>query len=67
MYEVDIGQVRSRQLRDKYQNIPAGEYIFFYGKGNGNQELGTGFLNIGESYHQLRWWSLLVIGCHAYY
>jgi hypothetical protein len=35
---------------------PAGEYthIFFYGKGNENYELRTGFLYIGESYQQLR-------------
>jgi hypothetical protein len=43
---------------------PAEEYTFFYGKGNENHELGTGFLCIRESYQQLRGLSFLVIGCH---
>jgi hypothetical protein len=38
---------------DRGGTEPAGEYIFFYGEGNENHELGTGFLYIGESYQQL--------------
>jgi hypothetical protein len=44
---------------------PAGKYTFFYGKGSENHELGTRFLCIRDSYHQLRGLSLLVIGYHA--
>jgi hypothetical protein len=43
--------------------VPAGEYTFFYRKGNENHELG--FLYIRESYQQLRGLSLLMIGCHT--
>jgi hypothetical protein len=33
---------------------PAGEYTFFYGKGNDNHELGTDSLCLRESHQQLR-------------
>jgi hypothetical protein len=33
---------------------PAGEYIFFYGKGDENHELDTGIFLYIESYQQLR-------------
>jgi hypothetical protein len=46
---------------------PVGEYIFFYGKGNENHELGTGISYIREMCQQSRGCSSLVIGCHISY
>jgi len=39
---------------DKRGTVRAGDYIFFYGKGNENQQLGTGFLYATELYPKLR-------------
>jgi hypothetical protein len=39
----------------------AGEYTIFYGKGNANHELSTGFLCIRASYQKSKELSFLVI------
>jgi hypothetical protein len=64
-YALDLVGVQEVR-RDGSGTEPAGEYTFLYGKGNENQELGTGIsLCKRETYQQLRALSLLVIGCHT--
>jgi hypothetical protein len=47
-YKVDLEGVQEVR-REGSSTKPAGEYTFFYGKGNENHELGTVFLCIRES------------------
>jgi hypothetical protein len=63
-YKLDLVGVQEVRWKDSGTE-PAGEYTFFYRKGNENRELGTGFLCIRESYQQLRGLSLLVKRCHT--
>jgi hypothetical protein len=46
---------------------PAGEYTFFYGKGNENHELRTGILVHKRIISTVKRVELLVIGCHTKY
>jgi hypothetical protein len=46
-------------------NEQAGEYTLFYGKGNENHELGTGFFVHKGIMSAIKGWSSLVIGCHS--
>jgi hypothetical protein len=44
-----LDSVRVQEVREEGGGTePAGEYTVLYGKGNGNHELGTGFLCIRE-------------------
>jgi hypothetical protein len=52
-YKLDLICIQELR-RDKGCTVRAGDFIFFYGKGNENHKFGTGFFNTTEYYQQLQ-------------
>jgi exonuclease III len=65
-YKLDLVGVQEVR-REKEGTERAEGCTFFFGKGNEDHQLGTGFIVHKRSYQQLGEWSLLVIGCHIKY
>ena len=62
-YKLDL--VVAQEVRwDKGGTVRAGDYSFFYGKGNKNHQLGTGFFVHQRIASAVKRVELLAIGCH---
>ena len=62
-YKLDLVGVEEVRW-DREGTVRAGDYNFFYGKGNENHQLGTGFFVHHRTVSAVKRESLLVIGCH---
>jgi exonuclease III len=63
-YKLDLLGVQEARW-DKEETVRAGEYIFFYGKGQENHQLGTGLFVHQRIVSAIKRVEFLVRGCHA--